>query len=317
MKYESIKFAFMTTKIIGLSALLQLIVLTTVTVWGTCALAGGADGGGGYQIKGLDGNYVLLDLYIANPKFADTYNNKPVVYGKRSKYFTKTMNYDLYNSEDLPARELALKHLKKWRSMSTKFVTLLENMVTQTRWRFVNRDLPDVRNNNYDLPWSMFYLSPTPTVLFTQHLGPLVCVSCWNRLGDLSQAALLIHEGLRHVQVIKGIEMSSKVIQDLTAKIIFSSPKANESLEKPEILGETFYNFLNPAKDLGMNFMLDYQVGGYFNLIEFIYLNFSMNYDQFGDDLYRIYPPGQKEHNEQLVREANRYVNEVLNHFAN
>lgn len=187
-------------------------------------MANGTDRGGGDAVLLEDGSKaVLYDLYIQNPKFEDDYENSDRI--EISK-FAETMGYDrIKDVSKLKAYQIAKAALDKWKTNSPIVVNFindaLENMpfvYTQFKQNSPNKKLnPNIKIQN--------------VVVYHKNFGARISAPVFNSLGLQSQAALLIHEALRHVQITYNQDVDTDSIIQLTKQIITGEPNGGEKLE--------------------------------------------------------------------------------------
>ena len=192
--------------------------------------AGTKDGGGGTVIfpAASQDRPMLLDLYLAQPNFRDTYRFQ-------ASPFKRTSNIEHFKMDQFdirlePAYALVQDRLAVWNSSSPALIKALQETLQHTFYRFTFRNLGLI--HEYSAPSSVPETSLKTAVFYHPQIGAVFSAPIVNQMGDASQAGLIIHEALRQIQMAYGESgMSNQLLQEVTAQIVLSEPGAGETLD--------------------------------------------------------------------------------------
>lgn len=131
------------------------------------------------------------------------------------------------NIRKLPVFNLVKARLDLWRESSPAVVQLIEEALTKVGYFYaVNSELP--KTARFELPVGFERKYPKslikPIVSYRSNGGVTLSIPAWSALGDYSQAAVLIKEALREIQIGNKNELTDKNLQDIIATITLGSP---------------------------------------------------------------------------------------------
>lgn len=204
---------------------------------------GGGSTGGGYVVRdpSMGTQSVLLDLFVSKPCLQDE-DRQTGTSTLEATEFSLTIGYDNIDVHQLQAFQSLKLRLNAWRQNSPFIVNQIEQAILSAN--FYLTPLRVAPSSSYYVPEEIKAAHPKlmveGVVLYQVDLGPVISVPTWNKLGILSQEAILLHEGLRHIQMAYGKAITDKELQELTAKLIFDTPKANAELDQPMFMKRSF-----------------------------------------------------------------------------
>lgn len=195
------------------------------------ARGGSMDGGGGYLFRPTPKSAALeISLFLKNPGFRDSYE----LSAKTSE--GELTKYSYIDVTSLPVFQRVKQILNRWRDSAPVAVQLIEESLSRTRYYHTASDVP--MTSRYELPEGFWKSYPKgvllPVVYFDRFYGPTLSVSAWMALGDASQAAIILKESLRKLQIGYGNFLSDKNIQDLIAELTLGSPTDGTSLDRDQ-----------------------------------------------------------------------------------
>jgi len=239
------------------------------------AFAGNGTSGGGYRCELAQKKSVLLDLVDTFPSDFNTSISKkaaPVVLGKVGNMLA----YEKKSAVDLTeAYALAKARLDLWFTAgnSKTLIRFLRQALSGMEFRFSKFAVPR-SGEAYSASAETLSLCEKiiPVVVYTPELGAIVSTEDWNLLDVFSQAGLLIHEAMRHLQlayqVIQVKNENVVKLQKVVANLMIKNPKPQFSLETSEYVDgyileaannrttdplKESYAYLDPAKGLSMS----------------------------------------------------------------
>ncbi|MFZ3230555.1 MAG: hypothetical protein WA160_10160 [Pseudobdellovibrio sp.] len=196
--------------------------------------------GGGNTIRRFsDERPILLDFFIANVAFQDTsFKNQPLIDTPYLKYAGRQP----IKVQELDAYPQAKALIERWRRQNKGLVEMLLTALDNLTIEYIFRSVPLADGETFYLPGNLRqnYRGGllTPVVAYHQIYGLRISAPEWNRLGDLSQSGLLIHEALRRIQLSYGLTVSPEKLQALTAAIALENPETVSDLETTKYLDQ-------------------------------------------------------------------------------
>lgn len=204
------------------------VLSTAKSVAQSTRAEGGVSGGGSTGVLVGD-NLILLDLYLVNPQLNDLPSSQDNI-----SYFAKR-----FMPKDLASYQLAIRLLNRWNTTSPGIV------------RTIHKALDNMQFEVDTLPKQKGYFIPPGINVPSDRLhsiagyyadknGAIISRKAWNQLGRLSKAGVLIHEALRHIQVIDTYGNSreyfeDKELQTLTAKIILGPMNSEDQIDSIQL----------------------------------------------------------------------------------
>jgi len=213
----------------------------------TMSHAGSTSSGGGTSVALPDSPYpVLLDLYLKNGSPINSSAGEPLL---ETRAFKKLGIERLRNSGH-PAIGQAKKLLKRWNGNSKGLVDLILNELEAAPFYYVKYRF-GFRDRNYYIPQDQFIPESKLNLVafYSDQLGVLFSKPEFDQIESTSQVAVLIHEALRHLQNRFGWDFSTRVLQELTATLVFTQPQTNDILEDMVELDGSLSKTFNPPVD--------------------------------------------------------------------
>lgn len=208
------------TKNYFIIVLMQLLVLSS-------AFAGVRSTGGGNGVKKIDGRVTLLDLELARPDYSENSSNQKLI----ETSVTKIIGFDKFEFSQTAEFRGAIEMINRWKISSPIITNLLTSALEGMTYKLTFHGL--LAQKSYFIPSdSQVNESDIFTVvIYDPKFGAWISGQLWNLMGQTSRQALLVHEGLRHIQMKYQLGLSHKDIQDLVAKIFWENPESSESLD--------------------------------------------------------------------------------------
>ncbi len=202
---------------------------------------GVGDGGGNFIILEEGQAPVLLDLFIHTPDLKDRYENST---GRQ--LVVREGNWIQVSEQ--AAYPLAIERLQAWEKTAPMIIKLIRTSLNSMRFWLV-QDI-SFQPGRFWLPPKFEESHPRfrlqPAASYAKAVGGAQLNSiAYAHAGEFSQAGLLIHEALRHIQIVEEMKfitdqnLTDKAIQDLTAKIMLTEPRENSVLVEQSEAGLT------------------------------------------------------------------------------
>ncbi len=209
-----------------------LIALFILTSHQAFAGSGGESGGGGGVLMRASGP-LLIDFLNIDLNFKDQSNFG----GREASRISTPLDFSINESNirqirnDISAFDLAIGVLEKWKSLKFDIagMTALIALYEPLQWSFVDKKLSA----------AVFFpegvAASEPTAIAGYYLASArqfkiqLSTPIWNEMQILSQTGLVIHEGLRHVQIGFSAHFDEKSLQEATAILMMCKPKARLS----------------------------------------------------------------------------------------
>jgi len=213
------------------------------------AEAGPGTSGGGTGVS-VNGKNILLDLYVANPNIVQ----QSLLPGLKLPE-TKALNKIHLENLSLQSSSLEAKimdRLKLWEKNSPELITLIKTALKGIFFYYTDYKFKRKDDSQY-IPSSMSSIKKTDLTsiaFYEKDFGVLLSKPVFESLDEESQAGLILHEVIRHMQIQYGYQMSTKSLQTLTAKILLESPAENESLDEAPYLDGKLQQFIAQKKKL-------------------------------------------------------------------
>jgi hypothetical protein len=221
---------------------------------GSNSFGGGNTGGGSLVIRSPGETPVLLDFLEIEPGFQDRHSNP---YFKLNP--SQAEKQRVIRIEQLPIMSLVTERLEKWQTNSPYTVLLLKIAMKGMRWGVtVNpvRVLPE-----YHLPSSIPLSFPkykiNGAIVYEEGFGARISIPAWNSLGEMSQAGLIVHEALRHIQIHYGSSLSNEKLQKVVAKIMLNNPSLPEELDRSEDYFGNRQDLLSKKEAIGSDLLVE------------------------------------------------------------
>jgi hypothetical protein len=186
----------------------------------------GGGGGGGFFVGG---HFELLDFYNIDPEFKEPkpYKDLPASRVGRASIapFVWASETDMLSADQ--AYQLAQTILKPWSELPFDIVgTEMAHLFDPPlQWLFVDEVLnappvfiPSALSKNTKVFIAAYYDSTQMSE--TVHISR----SLWNQMDVYNQSGLLIHEGLRELQIAWGADFSDESLQKATAIVMLCQP---------------------------------------------------------------------------------------------
>lgn len=192
---------------------------------------GGVDTAGGTGFIVSENQIGLLDFYNFNKEaFNDTRMSKPVEMTKALKAF----GYDEAKLKNLEAHQELVKILKIKKASSPILVTKVLAAVERMAVFWTTYELDLLQNQMHVTAESQINQAQlTSLAAYYKNFGTFVNLNKFNKLSLKNQMGLILHEGLRHIQISHQTLWDNSTIQFITAEIFSAS---NESLDRVEYL---------------------------------------------------------------------------------
>jgi hypothetical protein len=188
---------------------------------------------GGVSDGGSSGIYVghrlvLLDLYAANPLFRDDKNGSALRTYQGKKWPVVVV-------KEQPAFAVAMKLIEHSQQPEGLKSVIIEALTYMEFWS-INDEFPVKRAFLPDWLRARASNDRIKTIAMYSDLygGAALSKGAWDKLGEISQAGVLIHEALRHIQFVDATKtedashLSDKSLQELTASIVFGTAPAKD-----------------------------------------------------------------------------------------
>ncbi len=199
-------------------AIKQPLLVLLLLAFTAPAFAGGTGGGGGtYCINPAvnKGRPVLLDL-------ADKYVNDKPSTGTRfyADKLAKVIGFDRIDLTHNVAYQMALAAIHKWslRPSSENSMHLVEIGLETMPFYETPLEIKTL-SRIYLAPNSICKKSDLYATILYKDGADYISIPAWNRLGLLSQTAMLVHEALRTAQIMQKLDGSDADLQRLTKTI--------------------------------------------------------------------------------------------------
>lgn len=215
------------------SSFLRALVFSTLLLTGVSSFAqksGGESGGGGGVLLSPSGP-VLLDFFNIDVNFKDSKNLQGLSASRVGSPVSDSFVINRTTSAKLrqkhPAFELALGTLERWQAMyfDVAGIRALTALQDPLQWSFVETPLSAAVH----FPPGVAPSAPTAIAAYYQADAFKYTVTLnrklWNELGVFSQAGLIIHEGLRHLQIAFSDRFNEESLQRATALFMMCEPK--------------------------------------------------------------------------------------------
>lgn len=223
---------------------------------------------GGGSVVFIEKKPVLLDLFIASQKSLKKFSDK-----HKYKIHNENGELDQFelklidNSQSVksmlvqhqPAFSLVQKKLNRWKKSSPLLVDAIFKVIPSLEWFVTNQRLKDIET--IVNPKNLMNLKLTTAAAYiTKFRGTVISVPIWNALGELSQAGLIIHEALRHIQLSQ-IFYSATILTDedvrvITSTLLLEDNSTFKSLDKMYFNNEEQMNALKHASDFNLVYKL-------------------------------------------------------------
>jgi hypothetical protein len=192
----------------------------------------GATSSGGGSSVSVEGKRQLLDIYL--------HQGRPLLPIPGSKLpkteALKKIGIERLDPNKSPAFALARSWLASWRQNSPNVVAIIEESLDETPFFYVPLEF-GFTDQTFHLPPGAKkdpVLKTLSTVAYYQaELGVLVSKPAFESLDLTNQAALLVHEAVRHIQITYGAKLSNELLQNLTATLALTQPSRLSILELP------------------------------------------------------------------------------------
>lgn len=218
------------------SATLARLFLMALTTFSAVVIpqwshARGADssGGGGTLYLNSRREWVLLDFGHIHRDLHDPRQSTGVTEIIPSEV-SNLVGFDRFDIAAQDAMSLARLRLERWKPAAPQLISLLQEALIRTPWRYTPLDVRLVER--FVIPKELGdpkTVSLKPCVLYTKLYGAWISVDCWNSVGDLTQAGIIVHEALRQLQIQYFYPIDDLLIQMLTAKIMLTEPQIDRS----------------------------------------------------------------------------------------
>lgn len=212
-------------------------ILFTLTLYLPQGMAGNESGGGGGVTYG-SGQPVLVDFLNIDPDFKDTNSylkwNASRLDEKSSFKIILTRKNEAQVRYKNSAFDLALNTIEKWEKQFLDYTagTIYSAFMSPVSWNFINQDLsaPDsflpISNlKRTDIKIAAYYKRADKSE--ERNFSIQISNKIWNELGIRSQAGLLIHESLRHLQIGWSDHFDEESLQKATALIMLCEPQSS------------------------------------------------------------------------------------------
>lgn len=295
--------------------LIQSLLLLFFIALNSPSYAGTSSGGGGFGVRSETGEYMLLDLYLANPQFIDSREHSifnQIDFGKSKSQAGRYLGYEPISYKNMQIYKLTLNILNRWIKVSPSLVGILTTVLEQSEFRFFSGTLP--------VPKEAFFLPPNKKnirqridglILFTEEFGPLVSLEKWNQLGDLSMVGFGIHEAFRTIQIVYNYDISDELIQSLTAELVLGNPY---NIENKKNLGTELMALIETVRQKGLSQFKDlfnkYKRPPRYGLLEAMTMLYL-----FAQEYYKYYPAEVERQHLQNASEIRESMNWVLREY--
>lgn len=240
------------------------------------SFAGGNTGGGTLAIRIESEKPILLDLMENDPQFQDAYD----ISGRDAGMIRETQDQKQIAISHLQIFSLVQKRLAIWEENSPFTIGLIKSALARMHWKFTSQNVPIIPQ--YHVSQSLLNLFPglkiVGAISYTTEFGAIASTEVWNSTGDYSQAGLIVHEGLRHVQLRYLAYFTNEVLQKMTALIMLREPTIAKQLDSPTDYNNDLKNLLVEKRDF--NNALPNQIAKICTLLQPLNLKSSSNLAQ-------------------------------------
>lgn len=183
----------------------------------------GVESGGGGGVLFRNSRPVLIDFFNIDFNFRDQDFF-------RDKIASRLSETQIRNTHS--AFDLAFQILQPWQKLSYDIagLTVLTAFYHPVQWSFVDKELqappvflPKGISSSEKIQIAAYY-SAAPHQFTVEISKPI-----WNQMGILSQAGLLIHESLRHLQIGLSRSFDEQTLQQATSILVMCEPKGRLS----------------------------------------------------------------------------------------
>lgn len=234
---------------------LSILLTSAVFCQFTLAVGGSSGGGGGSVIQfDIQKEPILLDLLMYHPEL-----RKSKIIKSHNNFNIQKNNYleieSLYKSDEFAFR-LARKKLDLWAQtlngkckiiqepLMFELINLVRESINNMFYLRTSKHL--IPNDKVFLPENLKLLNPiiTTVIHYDRHFGVLISSPIWDTLSTETQAGLIIHEGMRNIQLHYIAQLSEQQIQKITAIILDTSLISVYELNFKDLLGPILIGIL-------------------------------------------------------------------------
>jgi hypothetical protein len=196
---------------------------------------GGSSDGGGVSCKVPEvnqGQPIILDLAVYRTDVSDF--STPGAKIEISKT-AADKGFDVWEAKTNPSVQYALERVRDWSQQqgSSGVMEQLGNNIAYAMRYVVTPFNISKLVRVYLPPESLCQMSDLSTVALYKNGIVNISIPKWNELGVYSQAAIIIHEGLRHLQITQGLESSDEDLERTTTIILSAYDGATHLDELP------------------------------------------------------------------------------------
>jgi hypothetical protein len=203
----------------------------SVLLASAAAFAGG-EGSGGGTVGRFPGTtqLALVDLVQRNPGLAPAQDPWTPEDGITVSRFARTLGYDHFQIQGTHAYQTVLTRLSLWEASSPIVISSIRQALAQMDWIYTayRQQVCSSDSLPHGLPLSAF----EGAVIFDATFGARLSAPVWNRMGSLSREALLIHEALRHIEIVYQSAITEDDLRAIVSQIILSAPQEGETLDR-------------------------------------------------------------------------------------
>lgn len=193
----------------------------------------GTESGGGGSVIFRISQPILVDYLSIDPNFKDidAYRGRSSSrIGKPSKTFAISQDNESNLRKRNAAFDLALHRIQAWKEQKFDYSAALIHIAfyAPNVWEFVDRNLlalapalPIPIDPNQQVATAAYYSK------INKSFRVQISLKIWNQLGILSQAGLLLHESLRHLQIGWSNGFDEASLQQATAILMMCQPRMN------------------------------------------------------------------------------------------
>lgn len=207
------------------SAFLSLLLICSSTL--SSRSFAGAGSSGGTNFCWLNNKPVVKDLASALPDFADQLFSKPTLAPIQISPLMRKMGIDELNLPNGQWQKEIQDRLMFLRITAPRVAYVLDQAIAGVRFLGTNEHFPRSEQAFIDPASQCNEKNVRAGVIYFQGLA-LVSIPELNQLSDLSIAAMVVHEALRHVQLSyltqEDLRSSNKDLEDLTLQIFRKMP---------------------------------------------------------------------------------------------
>lgn len=196
----------------------------------------GVESGGGGGVLFRNSRPVLIDFFNIDFNFRDQDFFRDKIASRLSETRSIQLAFDQESETQIrnthSAFDLAFQILQPWQKLSYDIagLTVLTAFYRPVQWSFVDKDLqappvylPKGISSSEKIQIAAYY-SAAPHQFTVEISKPI-----WNQMGILSQAGLLIHESLRHLQIGLSRSFDEQTLQQATSILVMCEPKGRLS----------------------------------------------------------------------------------------